>query len=142
MAKYLLSTDLLIQHLGEGAASTALASRKMRDLAVCALSFEWIIAEAEKKLEPQDRVKWRTNVTRFRETLLRNGGEVLAISEQALEQWGRLTILTLVHKGVQMSTEERLVAATAAASGYIYLTQARDWNKAIEAGLEVAIEEI
>lgn len=147
MAKYLLSTDLLLQYLQEAGASTSLSSRKLKDLAVSALSLEWIVADSERmQITPNDRRKWRTNVTRFREILLRSGGEVLALSEQAIEQWGKVELLTLTHRETQdsephsMSTEERLVVATAAAGGYIYLTHMRDWNATIEVELGITVE--
>ncbi len=145
MARWLLSADVLISHLKSGARGTALADRRLKDLAVSALTFEQVLADLERaSLSPEARVKWRTNITSFREQLLAQGGAVPAISKETIEKWGRLQVLDLKHQdpegSMEMSTEERFVVATAAALGLIYVTQPRDWNGKLQDELQIAIE--
>jgi hypothetical protein len=106
-----------------------------------------MLVAAEQKRDPGLRAKWRGNVIRFREQLSASGGDIPGLSLQAIERWGRAQLLELRHRAGgnaihDMPTEERLVVATAVASGYIYLTHRRDWNPALTAELGLSVEEI
>jgi hypothetical protein len=150
MARWLLSTDVLIRHIGTGGQDFVLGAKRLRDIAVSGVSFEWILADIELRqdLAPAMRLKWRSNVTRFRDQLRSSGGDVPGLSLQALERWGRLQVLELKHQfkhaadSIHMPTEERLVVASAAAGGYIYCSDHRQWNRTIERELHLAIEEL
>ena len=147
MARYLVSTELLVDFIYGGAPDT-LAGMHPRDLAVSALSFEFILAEIEgnSALTPVARRQWRSNVVQFRQRLRATGGEIINISERTLEKWGQVWNLNLSHTysyaegAVEMSSEERLVVATASAEGLIYLTPQRDWNAEIENKLQLVVQ--
>ena len=145
MASHLLGTRLLFDHLKTGGTNSRLLQRKLRDIAVSAVSLEWILADAEKaQLSPHARLKWRTNVVRFRERLTSEGGGVLPLSLRALEHWGRLQLLELksTRSGVEteLATEERLVIATAAANGLIYLCDPETWLEQLQHEIGLASE--
>jgi hypothetical protein len=148
MATWLLSTEITIDVLAEGNAINFLGKAHLRDFAISAVTFEWIAADLElQPLQPAIRQQLRTNLNRLREQLRQQGGEIPALSTQALQHWGRLLVLTLQHRpnpssGPEtMPVEERLIVATAAASGFVYVTPHRDWNSAlVEFG--ISVEEI
>jgi hypothetical protein len=149
MARWLLSTEIVIAVLAEGDAFRLLGARPLRDIAISAVSFEWIAADLElASLDPATRQQLRTNIVRLRELIRASGGEIPAVSLQALERWGRLQVLDLRHhydpdkEPTRMPVEERLVVATAAASGFVYVTYARQWNAILLADLRLAIEEL
>jgi hypothetical protein len=153
MARALMSTDVLAACLG-GQRSRSLARLPLSELAISALSLEWIIADAERAatLEPWERRAWRANAAAFARAIHTAGGEILGISNETISAWGRTTILDLVHVQVtatggvaaevflHMPTEERLVVATASASGLVYLTFRRDWNEKLEESLGLSVE--
>jgi hypothetical protein len=119
----------------------------LRELAVSGISFEWMLIDAERIGDPVVRAKWRANIVRFREQISLSGGDIPGISLQAIERWGRVQLLPLSHRmtdgtSYDMPTEERLVVATAVASGYIYLTEPRDWNSILVAELAVSLETV
>lgn len=145
MARWILSTDLVIEFLrrGEG----LIGPIKLPDLAVSALTFNYILAEVEySALQPAERSRFRTSVLRFRDMLRASGGEIPTLNGEALEQWGRVHLLKLQHRNLEigetfeMPTEERLVVATAVASGYVYITQKRDWNPVLEKALNLQLK--
>src|SRR4051812_19076236 len=93
----MVATDLLIEELlGRG---SALARYPLADLGVSAVTLEWILADVETDahMSSGDRSKWRTNLTNFRKGLVQSGGEVPALSEGALERWGKAMLLDLTH---------------------------------------------
>jgi hypothetical protein len=147
LARFLVSTELLVDFLHRGA-SQALATIPVRDLAVSALSFALVLAEveADRTLTPASRQQWRSNVLGFRQALRAQGGQITDVSERTLEKWGEIWNLQLFHvysqaEGpVEMSSEERMVVATALTNGLIYLTPDRDWNAEIEDKLQVAFQ--
>jgi len=106
-----------------------------------------MLIDAERLSDPVTRAKWRGNITRFREQLSSSGGDVPGLSLQAIERWGRAQLLDLQHRRrndtvYAMPTEERLVVATAAASGYIYLSEFRDWIPTLIAELGLSVETV
>ena len=143
--RFMVATELLMEHLLGRSASIVYP---LPDLAVSAVTLEWIQADVEldQDLQPSERSKWRTNLTNFRKTLVQSGGEVPALSENALERWGKAMLLDLTHDyglGPQeMPSEERLVVASASELGLIYLTSPRDWNYALENEFGLAVEVI
>ncbi len=146
MAKWLLSTEVVVAVLGEGNTTRILGSRPLREVAVSAVSFEWISADLElAAIRPSQRQQLRTNVTRFRELVRASGGQIPAISTRALERWGRLLVLSLEHSRSAgskelMPVEERLVVATAASEGLVYTTFRRGWNTTLETDLGISLE--
>ena len=143
--RYLAATELLSAHLSGIDRPTA--SVPLAELAISAVSLEWILADAEldEEISAPERNNWRTNVTNFRKLLIQSGGMVTAVSEDCLEQWGKAILLKLEHQfdgePEAMSSEERLVVATAKELGLIYLTPARDWNETLRSDFGLAIEE-
>jgi len=139
VAKYLLGTEALIRHLTR--APSPVADLRMADVAVSAISCPWIMADAELDgdLDAHQRTVWRTNVSNFRSQLEAAGGDVLALSEKAIEQWGAVALLELRDGEDEMPAEERFVVATAAANGLIYLAPARAWNRVLEERLGLAV---
>jgi hypothetical protein len=139
--RYLLGTDALIDQLQAGEKSPA-ATIELSDLAVSAISFEWLLADIEKNrgFNAEQRVAWRANVQNFRSQLVEQGGQVLPLSLEALEIWGRLMLLDLhdertvagKKRRIALSAEERLVIATAIERGMIYLTPQRAWNRILQ----------
>ena len=145
MATWLLSTETTVDVLAEGNAITFLGKAHLREFAISSVTFEWIAADLDlQSLQPAVRQQLRTNLSRLREQLRQQGGEIPAISTEALQYWGRLLVLNLQHRRdpnsepESMPTEERLIVATAAASGFVYVTPRRDWNSALtEFGISV-----
>lgn len=143
--RYLSATDFLLEHLAGGGA--ALSRHLLSDLAVSAVTLEWILADVEldETLSSIDRNRWRTNLANFRKALTQAGGSVPSVSEKALESWGKARLLDLRHDygdgPEEMPSEERLVIATAAELGLIYLTPPRDWNETLRNNFGLAIEE-
>jgi hypothetical protein len=139
LARFLLSTELLLDLIHRGG-SDELGAISSRDLAASALSFELILAEIDRDLSltPVTRRQWRANTVSFRQRFRARGGRIIAISESTLEKWGHIWNLELYHTyshaegPVEMSSEERLVVATALAEGLIYVSLQRDWNAEIE----------
>lgn len=143
--RYLAATDYLLNHLVTGGAGVSPV--QLTDLAVSAVSFERILADVEldSELSAADRNKWRTNLANFRKLLVQSGGQVPALSGDTLERWGKILLLDLQHDygdgPEEMSAEERLVVATAADLGLIYLTPRRQWNDMLRDEYGVAVEE-
>ena len=143
--RYLAATDYLLDHLVTGGAG--MSPVQLADLAVSAVSLERILADVELdgELSASERSKWRTNLANFRKLLVQSGGQVPAVSGEALEQWGKVLLLNLQHDygygPEEMSAEERLVVATAADLGLIYLTPHRQWNDTLREDYGLAIEE-
>jgi hypothetical protein len=143
--RYLAATEFLIDHLSGGGNPPPPVA--LSELAVSAVSLEWILVDVETsdELSPGERSKWRTNVTNFRKLLVQSGGSVTAVSEQTLEEWRKAMLLDLTHDHgegpEEMSSEERLVVATASELGLIYLTPRRDWNEALRDEYGLAIQE-
>jgi hypothetical protein len=146
LARVLLSTEFLVEGLHRGLSGPL--DFRLRDVAVSAVSIALILAqlEADHKLTPAGRRRWRSNVLNFRQGLRAAGGQVTDVSERTLERWGEMWNLDLHHvynhsEGpVEMSSEERMVVATAVSNGLIYLTPKRDWNAEIEARLNVSLQ--
>ena len=144
--RFMVATELLLEELVGGGAS--LSSFPLADLAVGAVTLEWILADVEMdtQLHPSERSKWRTNLTNFRKALIQAGGTVTAVSEEALERWGKAMLLDLRHgsgtASYGMPVEERLIIATAAELGLIYLTSRRDWNDTLQEAFGLSIQEI
>jgi len=146
--RYLASTDLLVEMLSSGS-TNVLGERPLQQLAVSVLSFEWILADVEtnSSLSPDNRRKWRANLTNLRKQLRQAGGSSPALSETALAHWGSLMLLDLRHSEgggtpQEMPVEERLVVATAKDLGLIYLTLLRDWNAVLRDDYGLALEEV
>jgi hypothetical protein len=143
--RYIVATEYLLDHLVNG--DTSFPSVPLSELAVSGVTFETILAsvELDETISPADRGKWRTNLANFRKLLTQSGGEVPGVSTETLERWGKVLLLDLTHDygdgPEEMSVEERLVIATAADLGLIYLTPVRDWNDALRDDFGLALEE-
>ena len=146
MARWLLSTDVVVEFLGRG--NDLLESVPLNEVAVSALSFAYILAEIEidKDLQPIERSRLRANVTRFRDLLRTSGGDIPIIGPEAIDAWGRVHLLELFHANAEtgekeeMATEDRLVVGIALALGYVYVAFERDWNAVLERELQLPIK--
>jgi predicted nucleic acid-binding protein len=143
----ILSSEVVVEYLRRGGKLAALTTVPLRDIAVSALTFSWILAEAENShLQAIDRSRWRTTIIRFRDVLRAGGGDIPALSAEAIQAWGQIHLLHLHHTdpatGIisEMPTEDRLVVAIAIASGYIYVTHHRDWNSTLEEQMKLPLQ--
>jgi hypothetical protein len=134
MARYLVGTELLISVI---AGQTELTV-PMDEIAISLLSLEWFQAELDgENIEAHERQWLRTNTNSFRQQLVNLGGELLGISDEAIEAWGRLhrgPLADMDQDEEPLQTMELLVIATADAAGLIYLFSQPAWA----ANLEVA----
>lgn len=146
MARFLLSTEILVI-TAKGADSALrddglLGRMPLADVAVSALSLEWIAAEAEvaPSYSALLRKKLRQNLQWLRIRIEAEGGSVLYISSEVLRHWGDVFLLDLKDdSGGEIPTEERLVVATALAEGLTYFCYEHDWCKVLAEKLGVSL---
>lgn len=150
VAVVLIGAEPLIEYLGgEDFDEGAISGRPLADIAVSAVTFEWLIADAESdpELSADARGMWRTNLNHFRKQLEQSGGECPALTHKDLSHWGKLLIADLEHKYEdgevkRMPNEERLAIATALEFGYIYFTKARDWNAVLQSRFRLSLQTV
>ncbi len=148
MLRWLLGTDLLVKYFQEGDRLPLFCGRHAHEIAVSAVSIEWLLQTTERssQFSPIERERWRENILFFREYLFSYGGAVLDVSKEAWEVWRTLGLISMKWHPVEgtddieMPVEERIVLATAVASQLTFLTTSQDWISTSGSSVPVRIE--